>query len=589
MKRRVASEAELAVAALLCWGGARAAIAIPLWPAVMALVIAVGLRRPLVLVCTVVVLTTSLSARAHDDYRQIQPGTGAVIGRLVVDPRPSGTIVWRAEIATEGGERLLVNAVGPPAWTLERATAGELIALEGSWRPLRGNDWYRSRHLVGALSASKAVIVEGSPSWQQPAEWLRAAVGEGGKLIGSDGEALYGGLVIGDDRFQPESQRSRFRAVGLAHLLAVSGQNVAFALAVAGPLLRRVGLTLGFGLTVLVLLWFAIATRAEPSVVRATLTAVIAAWSVVRGARATGVRALAITIVLALLIDPFLVYSVGFALSCGASAGIVLGSAPLAKRLRGPAWFTTPLSVTLSAQIAVAPLLVGTFGPLSVASIPANVAAGWAAGLVMAWGLSIGILASLLPPWLGEVVQSPASWLVWWIDCVATMAWRLPMPVLDGATMILVLSLCLGIWMVADRNPILRWLLVLGVAATALWSLPKSPSMPTQIAGGGRYWPATESSGAVLLIEARSDYRLVESVVELRISRIDTVILSRGSSTTGRVVTQILELVDGAEVLAPPQHRIVGARRVLAPTEVRTGQGVMLVTPNEDSLSIEGP
>ena len=54
--------------------------------------------------------------------------------------------------------------------------------------------------------------------------------------------SLFTGLVIGDDREQPADLADAFRGAGLTHLLAVSGQNVAFALALAGPLLRRLRL-----------------------------------------------------------------------------------------------------------------------------------------------------------------------------------------------------------------------------------------------------------------------------------------------------------------------------------------------------------
>ena len=52
-----------------------------------------------------------------------------------------------------------------------------------------------------------------------------------------DDSALFRGLVIGDDRDQPPAMLERFRTSGLAHLTAVSGQNVSFVIAAAGPLL----------------------------------------------------------------------------------------------------------------------------------------------------------------------------------------------------------------------------------------------------------------------------------------------------------------------------------------------------------------
>ena len=155
------------------------------------------------------------------------------------------------------------------------------------------------------------------------AERVRNLVAAGADPIEVDRQPLYLGLVIGDDRFQPDPQRARFRAAGLSHLLAVSGQNVAFVLTVARPgvtlLPRRARLVATWGLLVL----FATVTRFEPSVLRATATAGLAAWATVGGVPQSGVRLLGLATAALILVDPFLVPSVGFQLSGGASAGIV--------------------------------------------------------------------------------------------------------------------------------------------------------------------------------------------------------------------------------------------------------------------------
>ena len=83
--------------------------------------------------------------------------------------------------------------------------------------------------------------------------------------------ALLAGLVLGDDRDQPAVLRDAFSAVGLTHLLAVSGQNVAFVLAAAGPLLRRLRLGPRLAAVLVLLAFFALVTRFEPSVLRAAV------------------------------------------------------------------------------------------------------------------------------------------------------------------------------------------------------------------------------------------------------------------------------------------------------------------------------
>ena len=73
-------------------------------------------------------------------------------------------------------------------------------------------------------------------------------------------------------------------------------------------------------------------TRFEPSVLRAAAMASLAAVSVFLARPASGIRLLALATTGLLLVDPLLVWSVGFLLSVGATAGIVLLSRPLAAR-----------------------------------------------------------------------------------------------------------------------------------------------------------------------------------------------------------------------------------------------------------------
>ena len=53
--------------------------------------------------------------------------------------------------------------------------------------------------------------------------------------------ALLRGMVLGQDEAIDEDVRDSFRASGLAHLLAVAGQNVALLCALALPVLALLG------------------------------------------------------------------------------------------------------------------------------------------------------------------------------------------------------------------------------------------------------------------------------------------------------------------------------------------------------------
>ena len=194
------------------------------------------------------------------------------------------------------------------------------------------------------------------------APWLRLA------LLRSTAR-LLAGFLLGDTRGVPETVTEQFRASGLTHLLAVSGENVAFVLALCAPLLRRLGLTgrLVGGVAVLVL--FGTMTRWEPSVLRAIAMASIALVAGYLGRPTAGLRVLALAVIVLLVADPFLLHSVGFLLSCGASLGIAVLARPISDRLRGPIWMREVLGVTAAAQIGVAPVLIPVFGSMPIVSL----------------------------------------------------------------------------------------------------------------------------------------------------------------------------------------------------------------------------
>ena len=216
-------------------------------------------------------------------------------------------------------------------------------------------------------------------------------------------KAIFLGMVIGDDRGQTAVVADNFRAAGLGHLLVVSGQNVAFVLAVVAPLAGRFRPAFRALWLFATLLIFAVITRFEPSVLRAVAMAGAGVGSSVLGSPIDGKRALSCAVAALLLIDPFLVRLVAFQLSVAATAGIVWWSAPLGERLVGPAWLRVPFATTAAAQLAVSPLLLGLFGPLPLASLPANLLAGPVSGAVMVWGCTGGLFAGVM--------------VVLWLDC----------------------------------------------------------------------------------------------------------------------------------------------------------------------------
>ena len=213
-----------------------------------------------------------------------------------------------------GGRRLLVVASGDAGARLRLLSAGDRVSLSGRLAPLEGFDSsWRWRHAVAQLHATDvlAFSAPGSPL-ARIANSTRALVLAGADRLAPADRALLAGFLLGDTRGIPSIVRDHFRASGLTHLLAVSGENVAFVLALFAPVLRRLGLRgrLIGGVAILVL--FGTMTRWEPSVLRAITMAGLALLAGYLGRPTAGLRALALAVLVLLAADPFLVHSVGF-------------------------------------------------------------------------------------------------------------------------------------------------------------------------------------------------------------------------------------------------------------------------------------
>ena len=216
------------------------AVPIPVRPVAALAVGTVLLRRPVLVLVAAAALASGLSAQA---VRGAAPARAARFdgsATLVGDPATIGGAV-RAEVRA-AGHHFDIWARGRAAAILRDRAAGQEIEVVGAVTPRRSDDrWARQRHVVGSIDAEELALR--SDGWlpMRLANALRGIVVRGADRLPRDQRALYGGFVLGDTRSQSAALDDDFRGAGLGHLLVVSGENVAFVLAVASPLLRRLG------------------------------------------------------------------------------------------------------------------------------------------------------------------------------------------------------------------------------------------------------------------------------------------------------------------------------------------------------------
>ena len=394
---------------------------------VAALALSAGLllrQRPLVLtLCAVAAVVGAwIGARAWEQAVPRQLGDFAGWAEIVADPAQYGSGL-RVTVEIDD-ERFDAWLYGGARRKLTGRQSGQFVWLDGRRVELGPSERKAQvRHVVGRFEAEVVGdVIDGSPFARANNRVRDRLQSVAESTMAPDDAALFTGLVIGDDARQPVWLVDNFRVSGLSHLTAVSGQNVAFVLAAALPLLRRLRPWWRWAATIALIVWFMALTRFEPSVLRAGVMAVLAATAYVRGQQVRPVRVLSLAVFALVIVDPLLVWSVGFWLSVGATMGVCTVGPWLAPRLPGPVWLRLPMAVTLGAQLGVVLPGVLVFGRLPIMSLPANLAAVPAAGFVMLYGLPAGLVASALPTVLQPLAMLPATVGTRWVSTVAQVA-----------------------------------------------------------------------------------------------------------------------------------------------------------------------
>ncbi|MEX0990677.1 MAG: DNA internalization-related competence protein ComEC/Rec2 [Actinomycetota bacterium] len=415
------------------------------------------------------------------------PAQVTIVGALRSDPEV-GRYGWSAVLSTSSvrssdaafrvRQQVWVQAEGG----LPIAHRGDVVEVSGGLEiPGEGfGEYLRSRGIAVSLSADTFRRIGPSANpFVRFADAVRTSLRTSmHELFSSKDAGLLLGLALGDtSELQSGTQRD-FQATGLTHLLAVSGGNVAMVLVpiMALALALRLAPSVRIGLCIATVVFFVILTGGEPSVLRAGVMAVLVLSGGWLGRRGSSWPILGASVLVLLLLDPFLARSVGFQLSVGATAGIVTFSAALASRMR---WLPRPVAAavatTVSAQIGVAPLLLAYFHWVPVVSILANVIAFPLVEPAMLIGLAAAMLHPVAPALAAPIATLDRA-LLHVLQGIADLMATAPMPsVTSGGgwrPLVIGTGIILGaVWWLRPRDPRSRVPRVPALAAVILLPL----------------------------------------------------------------------------------------------------------------------
>lgn len=248
-------------------------------------------------------------------------------------------------------------------------------------------------------------------------------------VLGEPHASLLAGLLVGDKKSLGESVTTDFQKAGLIHIIVLSGYNITI---VAESIMRVFAfLPLGAGtlLGSFGIILFALFAGAGPTVVRASIMALIALYARRIGRLYDITRAIIFAALAMIVWNPkLLVFDMSFALSFLATIGLIYFSPIFAKRL---AWVPEKfglreiVSATLATQIFVLPFILTKIGKVSLISLFSNLLVLPAVPITMFLGFLTGILG-----FISGTIASPIGFLAHlalsWILGVSHLSASLP-------------------------------------------------------------------------------------------------------------------------------------------------------------------
>jgi competence protein ComEC len=260
-------------------------------------------------------------------------------------------------------------------------------------------------------------------------ELLRARLYEG---MSEDAFSVSFAILTGDTSGIEDGLLNNVRKGGIAHIFAVSGLHIGTLYAVCVVLVKKINFLRGkkltsFCLVVSVLLLYGGLCGYSESVLRAIVMCVALYATKLIGVKQDSLERVSIAAILVLFINPVSLFCVGFQLSFAACYGICFLSNPLQVWLERkfrtvgniqsgyPVTYLTGtrgkvisfLSVTASAQMATAPILLNAYGYLSAWGFLLNVIFVPVVGFIFSITLGCSALACLLP----SLFSSAILWL----------------------------------------------------------------------------------------------------------------------------------------------------------------------------------
>ena len=220
--------------------------------------------------------------------------------------------------------------------------------------------------------------------------------------LGEDEAELCIGLVIGDRTNLAKDIQEDFKTSNLTHMLAVSGSHFVYiilAVTYINKFLKRK--RLGQILMIIVIILFMNLTGNTGSVVRSGIMASLGIIASIIHRKSDIWNNMAIAMLIQIILNPYIIFDVGVQLSYGGVIGIVAFNKVVTNSIEQLSnkinnYIKESISVTISANIVIIPIMMYTFNTISLSFVISNLLAGAILGIIVLYAFALIFLYIVL-------------------------------------------------------------------------------------------------------------------------------------------------------------------------------------------------
>lgn len=405
-------------------------------------------RRKLILIILISIIISSLYITLTDyKYEKTYKKTPKNITTTatVVSEAKETEYYYSYEIKVQGKKYLMYVKKSNP----QKLEYGMQIKLEAEYTEPQGarnykgfsyKEYLKTKKIYGTFKANEITFLKENNInvlLEYSNKTRNKIIQTAKNILPDETEGLMVGILIGENEGISEEITENFSKSSLSHIVAISGSHITYIIIGLSFVLTKSKIPKRgtYILTIIALIIFMFITRFSASVVRACIMGIIMLFSKVLHRKLDILNSIALSLIIILIDNPYAINDIGLQLSYLGTLGIIFLNKPIGSFLEKHInkKIAEILSVTISAQIAIFPILILNFNTISTVFIISNLIAVPLSGVITIFGY-VNIFAGMAFIEIGKILGVALNILTKTLIWIAEITAQIPFATITVTT-----------------------------------------------------------------------------------------------------------------------------------------------------------